>query len=850
MTSAKEIRDKLLRSFRAELSEHIQTMTAGLLQIEQASTTGGAPEQEVLNTTFRAAHSLKGAARAMGVTAIEQLAHAQESILDHLRRGENIPSAEMFTVFYQSLDAIQLVQAAYEAGETTPPAQALISLIELEKHRVTIGQASETRQVSEAPAASGQTHPDPSQKETAPLPFEQNEAQIGQGLAYPNNNDETIRVDVEKLDALMANLSDLFLSRIRMEQRQEQLSQLREQFDHLQHAWSFVRGPFNHLMRQKDGGLLSLHRHISVDSYETLNNSTHPHRPLHHRGANHKLNTINPKAESWPYVRKDDFNGWIEVSKNVEQMLRYISASQERLETIYAQIENLSRQFTADTLQLSLIIDGMEEDIKRLRLQPFNTITTTFTRMVRDLARQSGKEAALTILGGDTEIDKRVLEAMKDPLIHLLRNAIDHGIETPEKRQSAGKSRTGQITISAERAGNDIVVRVSDDGAGLDIDAIRQAVTKTALVKHGTLDPKEMTESELIETIFSLGISTSAMITDVSGRGVGLSVVRSNVEALHGRLTIAYQRGEGTTFSLFMPLSLTGMRGLMVCAAGQLFAIPIDSVERTLALTPEEIFSLEGHDSITYEGRPVPLVYLSDTLDLPNVSKAGMGSPQECLVVVLSVKDRYDQRLKSSHKASYMAFIVDQLAGEQEIVIKDLGRQLAHVAGIAGATVLGSGEVALVLNAADLVKLASRQSRRSILEAIQSQAEDEAQSVPKSILVVDDSITTRTLEKNILEAAGYRVSIATDGQEALEQIRVGKCPDLIVTDIVMPRMDGFELTQQLKSDPRTSHLPVILVTSLESAEDKQRGIAVQADAYIVKSSFDQANLLETIEQLI
>jgi two-component system chemotaxis sensor kinase CheA len=368
--------------------------------------------------------------------------------------------------------------------------------------------------------------------------------------------------------------------------------------------------------------------------------------------------------------------------------------------------------------------------------------------------------------------------------------------------------------------------------------------------QRGGRDPRMMSESELIDSMFFLGISTSRMITDVSGRGVGLNVVRNNIESLHGRIDVDWTPGEGTVFSLVLPLALTGTRGLMVRSAGQLFAIPINNVERTLSLKASDIFTVEGHDAIQYADHPVTLVRLNEVLELESTSRTDLDNTKDLSAIIVSISDLLSSQQGAGRQSRQVAFIIDELAGEQEIVIKDLGKQLSRVGGVSGATVLGSGEVVLVLNAADLMKLTLRKGSRSIFDTLTSQAEQEIQTGLKHILVVDDSITTRTLEKNILEAAGYNVTIATDGYEALGLIRSTGRPNLVVTDIVMPRMDGFELTQQIKTDPQLANLPVILVTSLDSAEDKERGIEVQADAYIVKSSFDQVNLLETIKQLI
>jgi two-component system, chemotaxis family, sensor kinase CheA len=660
--------------------------------------------------------------------------------------------------------------------------------------------------------------------------------------------DETIRVDVQKLDALMANLSELLVARIRLGQRHEQLRHLEEQLTRLQRAWSSVRGPFNRLSRQQENGLLSLHRPRSVDVFspkpDAFSASTRG------RAAGGLRASLGLRDE----VRVDgplgDLKGLVELGKDSALLLRYVSTSQEQLRELHAQVSDLSRLYTADTMHLSLVIDELENEIKRLRMLPFSTITTTFARMVRDLARQSGKEAVLTILGGETEVDKRILEGIKDPLTHILRNAVDHGIEKPDKRLAAGKNRAGSITLSAEQNGNEILIRLADDGAGIDMEAVRQSVARTPATQRSGRDPNSMGEADLIDAIFSLGISTSRIITDVSGRGVGLNVVRNNIEALHGRIGVESHLGQGTVFSLILPLALTGTRGLLIRAAGQMFAIPISNVERTLSLQPSSIFTVEGHDAIQYENHPVTLVRLSEVLGLPDAGHINLSSLKEFSAVILSITDRVGSQQLGGRQARQVAFIIDELSGEQEIVIKDLGRQLTRVGGIAGATVMGSGEVVLVLNAADLMRLTLRRGGRSLVESFTTQTEEETGGARKTILVVDDSITTRTLEKNILEAAGYNVLIATDGYEALGMIRSTGRPDLVVTDIVMPRMDGFELTSQIKNDPQLSDLPVILVTSLDSAEDKERGIEVQADAYIVKSSFDQVNLLDTIQQLI
>lgn len=820
MSLSAEIREKLISSFRADLEEYVQAMTDGLLALEQGRVAGEA-RQTTLEGVFRAAHNLKGAARAVGVTAVEQLAHALESVLEAIRSEVIKPTAELFTACYQALDALQAVQDAYEAGETTPPVQALQALIGLEPFLPSAGTSraesrdsgwgSGSREAQEA----GESQAVPE----AVLRSAESEANGPVPALSVKPADETIRVSVSKLDALMAQLSELLVTKIRAEQRLNQVRGFQEYMVQWQKEWLAVRSAFNRLTRR------------SQDVRDALG-TPGPSRWPHFQPPSTFRPWLSEQAGLSPTGGNGNGgDGLGKLAKDISQLLGFVGASQERLREMTVMINDLSRQYTSDTMNMSLVIDELEGEIKRVRMLPLSTITGPFGRMVRDLAQEAGKEAVLKIVGGETELDKRVLEQIKDPLIHLLRNAVDHGIETPDQRQAAGKPRVGSITLTAEQLGKDVAISISDDGTGLNLEAIRGAVAR----RDGS-DAQALSEAELIEAIFKPGISTSPIITDISGRGVGLDVVRRSAEALHGRIDVDWTPGGGTTFVLTLPLALTSSRGLLVRASEETFAIPLTAIERIMDISREEISPLEGHDTVRHNGRPVTLVRLGDILELPPVRRSHNGD--RIPAVVLASAERR------------MAFAVDGLAGEQEVVIKGLGRQLSRVGGIAGATVMGSGEVVLILNVADLIKLAMRGERRSVFEALTEATSPETARARRRILVVDDSITTRTLEKNILEVAGYTVLLAIDGQEALGVIASSGMPDLIVSDIAMPRMDGFELTRRVKSDAQTSHLPVILVTSLDSPEDKSRGIEVGADAYIVKSGFDQNNLLETIEQLI
>ena len=519
--------------------------------------------------------------------------------------------------------------------------------------------------------------------------------------------------------------------------------------------------------------------------------------------------------------------------EEIRPLLRFLDLNQERLKTIAVRVGDLRRGFSRDALHLSRVTSDLGEEVMKVRMLPVSTVFDLLPRLVRDLAREKGKEVNLQVEGGETELDRKVLEEIKAPLIHILRNAVDHGIETPEERERAGKPRAGTITLKAFQKGNSIVIEVSEDGAGINVNKVKKAALKAGII--GADETETISDDEAMRLIFVSGLSTSSIITDITGRGVGMDVVRKNVESLHGHVDVDSTPGQGTKMTLVLPLTLATTQELLVQVGDQIYGIPISSVERIQRISPQDISTVEGKEAIVVDDEPISLVYLSDVLELGR-QKEEVRPDQKMPVVILSAGRKR------------IAFLVDGVVGQQESVVKSLGKQLSRVRNVAGATILGTGQVIMTLNSSDLVKSARGMAGRTSITARISQAKvkEVAQS---TILVVDDSLTTRNLEKNILETAGYETKVAADGVEALSVLQSDHC-DLVVSDILMPEMDGFELTAAIREQSAFKEIPVILVTALESREDKERGIEVGADAYIVKSSFDQETLLEAVEQLI
>lgn len=495
---------------------------------------------------------------------------------------------------------------------------------------------------------------------------------------------------------------------------------------------------------------------------------------------------------------------------------------------IRERLRRMENSLRADHRMAVGLADDLIEDARTAAMLPLSSLLSAFPKIVRDLSRDLGKEVEVVLLGGETEVDKRVLEGLKDPLVHLVRNCVDHGLERPEERRAAGKAPSGRLTISASQvAGGRMELLVSDDGRGIDAAKLRKKAVESGGMSQG--EAENLDDASALELIFRSGFSTSAAVTEISGRGLGMAILREGVEGLGGRLSIESERGRGSTFRLNLPLALATLRGVLVEERGWLFVIPSASIERVGRVDRSEVGRIGRSESILVDGVPVALAGLGDVLEMPARDDAAESGRLTYVMV------------EAGGLAG--AFRVDRVLDEREMLMKSLGSLLARVRNVAGATVLGTGEVVPVLNSADLV----RSLRRSDAGRTPGGLDECARR--RRILVVEDSITSRTLLRSILTAAGYDVGVAVDGQEAWEFLSVGEV-DAVVADVEMPRMNGLELVRKMRSEPATAALPVLLVTSLESEEDRERGAEAGADAYIVKSGFDGEALLEALHRLL
>jgi two-component system chemotaxis sensor kinase CheA len=800
-----DFQKKLLATFRVEADEHLKLMSAGLIELEKNLTADR--YAEIIESVFREAHSLKGAARAVNLKEIESICQSLESVFAALKGNRLAVFPPLFDLMQEAIDDLSTLLSS-EGAAMVVAGKSAIATLTRRLNDALQGQFAQSAatQFSATPSEAVQPMPSVQQTPIAHLEDVHTEASAAVAMYTPSPTPSlasgTVRISTQKLDAVMRQVEELLAPRLASAQRAKELREVAVSFATWKKQRARMRPVLRLIERYVEGGDRG-------------------------KGAAGGL----PK---FPV-------------QELPKLLEYLEAEHLFMKTIEERLLRLSKFAAHDRRALAGMSDNLLHDVKEMHLLPFSSLLEIFPRFTRELARDQGKQVELVIHGGEIEIDRHTLEEMKDPLMHLLRNCMDHGIEQPAMRQDKGKPACGNITVAiAQKDGGKIEIMVADDGAGIDAAKVKAAACKLNLVSAE--EAEKLSEQEAQALIFHSGISTSQIITDISGRGLGLAIVREKVERLggtvvlesrHDGLTHGSRTHEGgTTFRITLPLMLATFRGVLVRAGEHCFVIPALSVERVTRVAQQDIRTVENRATISLDGQAVALASLGDVLELPslnppNHSATGKTSEQVAVVV-----------LGIGHK--HVAFRVDEILGEQEVLVKTLGRQLTRVRNIAGASVLGTGQVVAVLNVPDLLKSAVK---RAAAPPAPVAAAKFGAAARRSILVVEDSITSRALLKNILESAGYRVTTAVDGVDAYTTLKTGTF-DLIVSDVEMPRMDGFDLTAKVRADKQLAKLPVVLVTALESREHRERGIDVGANAYIVKSSFDQSNLLEIVQQLI
>lgn len=742
----REFRKRLLATFRSEASERLRELDAGLDELAGAA--DGPGRMRVVETVFRAVHSLKGAARAVNAADVELVCHSTENLLAALKRGALQASADLVDLLHQAADNLARQLDTLGTGDGAEPRHAISELLSR------LEQAARGVPLPTPPAS-------PRIATTASSPAVQREAKPVPP-APPSTEErpvvaQTVRIEAAQLASLLLQLEEMLGAKLA-------------------------------------ATALAAQAHEALDAFAALR-----------RRSDHSVQ------------RRERLRGGA------------ASVFDADAGAVHARMQALAARADADARALGGMVDALLADLKQALMLPISTVLEPFPKLVRDLCRDQGKQADLDMHGGETQVDRRILEEMRDPLVHLLRNSVDHGIEPPEARERQGKPARGRITLTVRpRDGGQLEIVLADDGPGIDVDRLR-AAARAAGALQGAEDGA-LAEADLLMLAFESGISTRAEVTDVSGRGLGLAIVAEKVERLGGSVRIESRPGEGAAFRIIVPLTLATFRGIHVRVRDERFVLPTARVRQVGRVKRESVRTLEGRPAIAWNGEVLALVSLCDALAMP--SRAAPAGEWVHFVIA------------GSGKRS-VAFAVDEVLGEQEVLVKSLGKLLPRVPNVTGATVLATGKPVPIVHVPDLLRAAGAATWIPFEAAVGARGSGAAR---KSILVAEDSVTSRALLKNILETAGYRVVTATDGLDAIAKLR-DEPFDLVVSDVEMPRLDGFDLTARIRRDARLSRLPVVLVTALASNEDRERGADAGANAYIVKGGFDQDSLLEAVGRL-
>ncbi|CAD6526510.1 hybrid sensor histidine kinase/response regulator [Paraburkholderia sabiae] len=751
MTDDDLSRQSLLELFREEASAQTRVLSDGLLSLEQRPADAAA-----LEACMRAAHSLKGAARIIGLQDGVDIAHLMEECFVGAQRGELRLTPAHIDVLLRGVDLLLRV------GEAKPDAPVTRADIDEFVRRL-----------------------------STPEPAAQ----------------QTVGNDVDVYAQLQAQLQAEALA-----QRHEAApTDATEKADTARHADRMLRVRAANLDR-----VLSLSGEALVESRWLKPFATSMLRMKRtQRETSLALDALYDTLAG--HLDEVALSALADVRTALNGMQQTLGARIDELDHYERSSANLAQLLYDEALQC--------------RMRPFGDATHAYPRVVRDLARSLGKRVTFEIVGTSTQVDRDILDMLDAPLGHLLRNAIDHGIETPEQRISRGKPADAHVTLEARHSAGKLLISVSDDGAGIDLDNVRASVIRRKLADADTA--ARLSEQELLDFLLLPGFSMRDQVTDVSGRGVGLDAVHEMVKAVRGTVRIFNDPGKGSRFVMQLPLTLSVVRSLLVDVGGEAYAFPLAHVRRTLELARADIDMLEGQQHFSFDGKPVGLVSAHQLLGAQQVSAAARESVS--VVVIGDERETY-------------GIAVDRFLGERMLVVQPLDARLGKIKDIAAGALMENGDAVLIVDVDDLLRSVDKLVRGGQLDKI-GRAHDVTARQRKHVLVVEDSLTVRELERKLLEKRGYAVTVAVDGMDGWNALRSGRF-DLVVTDIDMPRMDGIELVTLIKRDPVFKPVPVMIVSYKDRDEDRRRGLEAGADYYLAKGSFHDEALLDAVRDLI
>lgn len=763
---------EIMEDFLVEAFEMIEQLDQDLVELENN------PEDlDLLNRIFRVAHTIKGSSSFLNFDILTRLTHNMEDVLNKARRDELKITPDVMDVVLHSIDLMKALLAAIRDSGTD--ANSGIEIDDTVSRLQAISSGGTDGESAESPAPQAA----PAQSAAPSTPADSNNPLADEPeLDYSNMSAEEVEAEIERL----------------LKKRQEADKQARA--------------------AQKAGGVApSVQAPKAPDSAPAAQATPKPApKPTPKKaGGDEKA----PAASVEQTVRVD-----VKRLDHLMNLIGELVLGKNRLIKIYGDVEERydGEKFLEELNQVVASISSVTTDVQlavmKTRMQPVGKVFNKFPRMVRDLSRELGKNIDLIITGEETELDKSIVEEIGDPLIHIIRNSCDHGIEKPEDRLALGKPETGTVTLKAYNEGNHIVIEIADDGKGLDAQMLKQKGIEKGVISEREADT--MSDKEAFGIIFKPGFSTAATISNVSGRGVGMDVVKTNIEKLNGIIDIESEKGVGTTQKLKIPLTLAIIQALLVAVQEEYYAIPLSSVIETVRVSQDEIYTVDGKSVLRLRDEVLSIVRLADIFKVDSV----LENTNEVYVVVIGLAEQK------------MGVIVDYLVGQEEVVIKSLGYYLKGTEGIAGATVRGDGKITMIVDVAAMMEMA-KEVKVNITKLAEENAVAKIKNSPSDyvVLAIDDSNTDRAIMKKCLKTLGVTVLEAANGVEGLDIVKNGdKQLDAVLVDIEMPKMDGYTFASEVRKYNKFKNLPLIAVTSRNSKTDRMRGVESGMTEYITK----------------
>ncbi len=789
MNLNEKIRERLLNTFKNEAHEHIQLISNQLIKYENE--TDRNIKANLIEEIYRAAHSLKGAARAVGLSAIVELCQSIENVFSGFKKNELEEDHQLFDI---TLKGVKVISAYIDETDETNKLLMEDEIVKTTKlisdnYIIYLKQKEDVNEVQKeeekceekgrelneevnTERIASEEKPE-TESDNKTIPEKTFERITESSILNQNKIADRIKVSIEKIENLLGQAEELLPNKQALKAQKDELTAIELLFE----TW-----------RKKSA----------------------------------KNNLLITKLSNM--MQSEVFDQ--ETTLLLQELLKYIDGLEEMVNDIERLVTDLETSMTNNYNDFDNKLYQLNESVRSVLMLPFSALSDQFPMMVRDIASQLGKKINFRVTGDNIDIDKRVLDELKDPLVHLLRNAIDHGIEKVEERIKKGKEKVGNIHLAINLVeGNKVQIKISDDGRGINPKKIIDSAIKKKIRTKEEL--AAMSENEILNLIFESELSTAEVITDLSGRGLGMAIVKEKVDKLFGSIDIDSNVDSGTIITLTLPLSVATMRGLLVKVGNYRYYIKTSKLVAAIRVKKDTLNTFENKLCVKYGDKYIGLIYLANIL---NIKSELIGSNYTIVLCKNGAED--------------LGLIVDEILGEEEILIKPFNKQIKKIKFYEAGTIVADGSVIPVLNLKDIFKEAS-----GGFESVKFKTSEREDTEKKNILVVDDSITSRLLLKEILENSGYNVKTCVDGKEAWTEFRK-EGYDLVVSDVEMPRMDGFELTKLIKSSDKYAHIPVVLVTGLSKQEHIEKGIDSGASAYIVKSDFEQSNLLQTVERLL